>query len=133
MEVELLVKQKFNLKTIFVNAYVRYFEDSEVNGVEDTDGNLMPFLNGHSWIFKIDADTGVIIDWPKGTVANVHYKVCDRCSIGFSDENGNSFRQEYGYVPRFLCPKEAGYGVYIIMDILEDGKIDNFVFTYDFN
>ena len=31
----------------------------------------------------------------------------------------------YLYVPAFLSPKEESYGDYIIMDIDENGKIDN--------
>ena len=48
------------------------------------------------------------------------------------DENGNIVhKEEDGYVPKTLSPKENGYGDYIIMDIDSEGKINNWKFDID--
>ena len=60
-----------------VSAGVRYWEDASVNGVEDTDGTLIPFRKGDLWCPIIDLETGQIYDWPAGANAYIHYKVCD--------------------------------------------------------
>lgn len=45
------------------------------------------------------------------------------------DENGLVVLSlEDGYVPDTLCPKESGYGDYIIMDIDENGMISDWNF-----
>jgi hypothetical protein len=54
----------------------------------------------------------------------VHYKVCDAGSYFVKDAEGNTAMSiEWDYVPSILCPKERGYGDYIIMDIDENGFI----------
>lgn len=110
-----------------VFAAVRYWEDSEINGIEDTeDGDNIPCKNGENWCPVINIDTGVIENWEKGKIANIHYKVVDRCSFGILDDKGEViFKQENDYVPLILCPKENGYGDYIIMDISEGGVIQD--------
>jgi uncharacterized protein YuzE len=48
------------------------------------------------------------------------------------DAEGNTILSiEQDYVPKMMCPKESGYGDYIIMDIDENGKIANFRQTLD--
>ncbi len=117
------------VKTLFVNANVRYWEDSIVNGVEDVDGTLIPCRNGDNWTPFIDIATGQITNWTKGVTAEIHYKVCDQCSwslLGVNDEVVAT--QIDNYVPSTLSPKEEGYGDYIIMDIDENGMIADWEF-----
>jgi len=38
---------------------------------------------------------------------------------------------ENDYVPEIMCPKENGYGDYIIMIVDENGKIENWKQTLD--
>lgn len=110
-----------------VFASVRYWEDSEINGIEDTeDGDNIPCKNGENWCPVINIDTGIIENWEIGKTANIHYKVVDCCSFGIKDDKDEIiFKQENDYVPSILCPKECGYGDYIIMDISEDGIIQD--------
>lgn len=76
-------------KILKVKAGVRYFEDGNVNGEEDISYEeqekgvkpRIPCVKGENWCLDIDAETGVILNWPKGTTAHVHYKVCDCCGI----------------------------------------------------
>jgi hypothetical protein len=113
-----------------VHAHVRYWEDSDVNGEEDDNNNpKMPCVTGIYdgsgrlfWCPIIDVETGQIINWENGVEASIHYKVCDECGITIVKGIGTLYDDE-DYVPGFLCPKEEGYGDYIIMDIDKDGFI----------
>ena len=113
-------------KILIVDARVRYWEDATVNGKEDTeDGALIPFREGDSWKPSIDLTSGKIIGWPEGTTAEIHYKVCDDGDYWIADADGTK-RMKWGgeYVPDdFLCMGDRGYGDYIILTVLPDGKI----------
>lgn len=104
---------------------VRYWEDGEVNGSEDTDGELIPCRVKDAWCPTIDLETGVIQDWPAGTTASVHYKVCDAGMYRLLDADKNVAREIDGYVPDIMCSGGSGYGDYVIMTIGADGKIEN--------
>lgn len=126
MEATVKIKKKVELKTLVVKARVRYYEDGIVNGVEDTEGDLIPCKQGNLWCPIIDLDSGVITNWKQGTKAEIHYKVCDAGSYYLQDAEGNTVLSiEQDYVPKIMCPKESGFGDYIIMDIDENGKIEN--------
>lgn len=126
MIVEKKILTKIQISTLQVSAHVRYWEDGEVNGVEDTDGDLMPFANGNTWGPTINIDTGIIKDWPKGTSASIHYKVVDEGTYRLFDENGQEVGAiEDDYVPGIMCPGGDGYGDYIIMEIDENGQIQD--------
>ena len=71
----------------------------------------------------IDVETGIIEGWTQGTKAEIHFKVCDQCTVSLIDEKDEIVKEHEGYVPDCLSPKENGYGDYIIMDIDENGKI----------
>lgn len=124
MKVELQVVQEFDVKTLEVKAQVRYWEDAEVNGQEDTEGSLIPCRNGDTWEPSIDIETGQILNWVKGKSAKVHYKVCDAGTYTIKGEKGCEIRMIDGYVPGILSPGGLGYGDYIIMNINEEGFIN---------
>lgn len=130
MIVKVKIEKEIELKTMVVKAEPRYWEDAVIDGKDDTESGLyVPCKNGNIWNPHIDIDTGIITNWDKGVKANIHYKVADCCGYELLDSNDNvviSF--EDGYVPKTLYPKENGYGDYIIMDIDENGKIQNFKF-----
>ncbi|MDQ1139447.1 hypothetical protein [Pedobacter agri] len=125
MKIELTIKKEFEVKYLGVSAGVRYWEDTEVNGVEDTDGKLIPLRNGENWEPIIDIETGIIKDWPEGTTAEVHYKVCDDGRYTLLDEKFDLVKAIDGYVPKIMSPAESGYGDYIIMTILDNGQIED--------
>lgn len=130
MKVKMFIEAEVEIKTLIVKAKVRYWEDADVNGVSDENGDLIPCRIGDIWQPIIDIDTGIIQNWVQGTKAEIHYKVCDCCAWQILDANGNIvIKQGDGYVPDTLCPKESGYGDYIIMDIDENGKIDGWMFN----
>jgi len=110
---------------LVVEAGVSYWEDATVNGVEDTDGSLIPFGHGSHWCPVIELATGQIRDWPQGTTADIHYKVCDAGEYWLADEAGNRLAKWKGdYVPdNLLCVGDSGYGDYIILKVGTDGKI----------
>lgn len=142
MKVQLKITKDFDITHINVSAEPRYWNDSKVNGEYDidlmeTDGTpLMPcavklyeepktHIKSDNWRWQplINVETGQIENWTKGTIASLHYKVCDCFVCDFLDEDGDAVKSYDGYVPDFMCPKESGYGDYIIMDIDENGFI----------
>jgi Pyruvate/2-oxoacid:ferredoxin oxidoreductase delta subunit len=124
MKVEIKITKEVEVKIIAVNAEVRYWEDAKVDGIEDKEGDLIPCRNDEYWCPEIDIDSGIILNWEHGKNASLYYKVCDGCGFDIKDINGEIvYSREDGYVPSILCPKEAGYGDYIIMDVSSDGKI----------
>ena len=117
-------EKRVEVKTLLVNAEVRYWEDADVDGKEDADGSLIPCRDGDNWCPIIDIETGVIKNWNPGTIANVHYKVCDAGIYKLADAGRVVVKEIEGYVPNMLCPEGDGYGDYIIMKIDAAGKID---------
>ena len=111
---------------IEVSAGVRYWEDASVTGTEDADGTLMPMRKGDNWEPVIRLADGMVMDWPQGTKADVHFKVCDAGEYWLLDDERKRVAKWAGYyVPDdFLCPGENGYGDYIIMKVRTDGQIE---------
>lgn len=123
MKVIARITKEFEVTAIGITAEVRYWEDATVNGVEDTDGALIPLRFGDCWMPIIELDTGRVRDWPQGTTADIHYKVCDAGEYELLD--GKRFVAERsGYVPDMLGVSEPAYGDYIIMKIGADGLIE---------
>lgn len=112
---------------IETEAGVRYWEDAEVNGVEDEDGTLIPGRRGDAWCVKINLAEGRVEDWPSDTTARIHYKVCDDGRYWLLDRAGKRIAEREGYVPgAFLCHGDNGYGDYIILNVDGAGKIADY-------
>ena len=110
---------------------VRYWEDATVNGVRDVDGSRIPCRNGDGWCPVIDLRTGQIEGWPAGTVADIHYKVCDDGDYSLLADDRRVIASIDGYVPEILSPKSPGYGDYVIMNVGPDGVIAGFRVVLD--
>ena len=144
MKVELTDPQLLSVRYIKVDAGVRYWEDTEVNGEDDIDfyeskGVGTPkipcavqvkakttsciYSDHYRWQPIIDVNTGNIVNWEKGVNAIVHYKVCDDGTYSLLDKNRKEIISVDSYVPEVLCPKGGGYGDYIIMTVDKDGFI----------
>lgn len=123
-------KLSSNITHLEVRAEPRYWEDATVNGEEDTDGVLIPFRKGEMWCPLIRLEDGFIENWPTGTTANVHYKVCDQGEYWLVDSKENRLLKYKGdYVPDdFLCVDDNGYGDYIIFNVEANGFIKNWKF-----
>lgn len=130
MKLTLKIEKEFDVKELHVEAGVRYWEDAEVNGVEDTDGDLIPCREGDDWKPIIDVETGIIKNWAQGTTADIHYKVCDDGKYTLIDEKGEAIKTVDGYVID-LAIGRSGYGDYIIMEVDEAGKIKDWNPTFD--
>lgn len=113
------------VKFLQVDAGVRYWEDATVNGTTDEDGSLIPFRVGGDWRPLIDLEVGVIVGWPSGTTADIHYKVCDQGRYPLLDADRQEVSRLDGYVPKIMSPGGSGWGDYIIMKIDGAGKIEN--------
>lgn len=109
---------------IEVSAGVRYWEDALLNGKEDEAG-AVPFRAGEYWCPTIDLATGLVVGWPAGTMADIHYKVCDDGEYWLLDEDRKRIAKRKGhYVPNdILCVGDNGFGDYIILSIGPDGII----------
>ena len=102
---------------------VRYWEDAVINGQEDVDGDLLPCRQASNWVPVIDIHTGIVEGWPSGTVANIHFKVCDAGLYQLLDQERKVLAEIEGYVPKMMCPGGMGFGDYVIMDIDAEGRI----------
>jgi len=123
MKVKIKTIKEVEVKYLKVDVGVRYWEDSTVNGKEDTNGDLIPFRKGDRWKILIDVETGIIKEWPAGTIADIHYKVCDNGIYKLLDEEASILRWIEGYVPKILDLYRDSYGDYIIMKIDSTGMI----------
>lgn len=124
--IEILTPAQVDVVYIEVNADVRYWEDAEVNGKEDADGTLIPCRKGDDWCPVITMSDGKVVGWPSGTLAKVHYKVCDAGEYWLLDADKKRIAK-WGdcYVPNdILCIGSNGYGDYIILKINADGFIE---------
>lgn len=123
--VKLPCEENQEVDTLRVRAGVRYWEDATVNDEEDEDGALIPLRCGDSWCPVIELERGVIRDWPTGTVADIHYKICDDGDY-YLERNGEVVAQRLDeYVPDVLSPGGSGYGDYVIMSVDGAGRILN--------
>lgn len=135
MEIDMTVKKEFDVRYLRIDAHVRYWEDTDVNGVPDTDIEesdnelAMPFSDRETsmWHPTVDVEDGRIINWPKGTTASVHYKVCDEGTYTLLDQDMAKIVEIESYVPNCI----GEYGDYIVMEIDEDGYIEGFSFGQD--
>ncbi len=111
-----------------VRAGVRYWEDATVNGVEDGQGALIPHRKEKDWCPIIQLVDGLVLDWPEGTKADIHYKVCDDGEYWLLDSERKRIAKWNGsYVPDdFLCHGDVGFGDYIIFNIGGNGLIDRY-------
>ena len=123
MKAKIVIKKEFNFTHLKVKCGARYWEDTTVNGVEDTDGTLIPLREGEYWCPIIDIETGIIKDWPKGTTAKVHYKCCDDGDYWLIADDGFEFRKHSEYVPKILDIYDESFGDYVILNIDENGQI----------
>jgi len=131
MKVELTGTKEFDVKILEVQANVRYWEDAEIDGVEDTNGDLTPCRKGDLFCPRIKVETGEIVNWKKGKKAKIHFKVCDEGTYILKDAENNIIHRQESYVPEMLCPAGDGYGDYIIMSVDENGMIENFKVDFD--
>ena len=128
MKIKLTVKKEFEVKTLLIDAGVRYWEDTTVNGVEDEDGTLIPCRVDDRWKPIVNIETGVITNWEQGKTADIHYKVCDNGEYWLRDENDNDVVKAKGYyVPSFL----GDMGDYIVFTVDENGLIQNWSFDIE--
>lgn len=113
---------------LIVEACARYWEDATINGEVDEDGSRVPLRRGDAWCPVIDLESGRILGWPQGTVARIHYKVCDAGRYWLGDASGRKERRWRGhYVPDILAPGARGHGDYVILNVLADGQVRGWV------
>ncbi len=130
MIVNIQIEKDFDIKILSVKVNLRHPEDADVIG---NDG-ILPCIKGSSWCPEIEIETGKIANWIQGVSASIHFKVVDEGVYDIKDISGETVIHREDYVPSCLCPKENGYGDYIIMDINKEGMIQGWKFKLtDFN
>lgn len=77
MKIQKQTIKEVDVRFLKVSAQVRYWGDAIINGERDKEGLNVPFKNGDMWEPVIDIEKGIVLDWPQGTTASFHFKVCD--------------------------------------------------------
>lgn len=121
-------QKEVEFKYLQVDVDPRYWEDAEINGESDEDGDNVPFKVGSQWQPLIDLESGSVVNWPNGVNASFHFKVCDEGEYYLLDESKEIVATHNNhYVPDgVLCYGDNGYGDYIIFSVYENGKIINY-------
>lgn len=110
-----------------VEAYVRYWDDAEIDGDRCENGTKVPFKDGDMWRPLIDLKLGKVVDWPAGVAAKFHFKVCDSGTYHLLDQAKNILASRLNdYVPDGLCHGDRGFGDYIIFNVDGNGSIENY-------
>ncbi len=131
LEQEKLKNTISKVKYLNIDAGVRYWNDSCINGNEDADDDpKMPFaikIKDSKWRWRpiIEVEQGKIVNWPTYIYAAINYKVCDDFYCAGVDENGVVLAEYGGYVPTIMSPDGGGWGDYIIMHVNAEGIIEN--------
>lgn len=144
--------KEVNIAYLQVDAGVRYWEDTEVDGMDDIDlyeskgvgAPMIPcavkvkekptgciYSDHYRWQPLIDVSTGKILNWNQGTIADVHYKICDDGVYSLLDKDKKEIIKVESYVPKLLDPYRDGYGDYIIFEIDSEGHIIDWEFNQD--
>lgn len=118
-------KVEYEVCTLRCVMNVRHWEDCEIDGADYEDGGDLYGKSGSVWMIDIDLDTGIVKNW-NGKKLKTHFKVCDEGIYKLLNSEGDVIAEIEDYVPSMLSPNGNGYGDYVIMDIDETGKIDNF-------
>lgn len=132
MEFTFKTTQTVLVKYLKASCDVRYWEDAKVDGVVDEDGSRIPLRIKDMWQIFVDLETGIIVDWPEGVTADIHYKVCDAGVYCLVNDNGEEYAEREWYVPSMLSPSGDGYGDYVIMKVGGSGKIEDWKADLDF-
>ena len=151
MKVKIKSKE-VEVKYLQVDAGVRYYEDTVVNGVDDVSlydckGDGVPnvpcvvrvkdkpesciYSDHYRWRPLIDVGNGQSVNWRKGVTAEVHYKVCDEGVYCLLDNNKQPVVRIESYVPALLDAYAEGYGDYIVFSVDADGYIKDWEFNQE--
>ena len=132
MTQKVTLRREYPVRYLKANMNVRYWEDAELNGETDIH-EQMPLRQGDMWVVTVNIETGKVLDWPKGTTAKTHYKVCDAGIYAlyqtYEDLLMNKPLETYNdiYVP--TCLSNGGWGDYVILSIDKNGFIENWKFS----
>lgn len=147
-----VANKEIDVRYLQVDAGVRYYEDADINGIEDISlydckGDGAPnvpcvvkvkdkpesciYSDHYRWRPLIDVSNGQIVNWRKGTTADVHYKVCDDGVYYLLDNNKQQIIHIESYVPALLDTYRDGYGDYIIFSVDTDGYIKDWKFNQE--
>ena len=137
MKVKQTIQVERDVQYLKANLGVRYWEDATVNGKEE-EGNNTPTIpctevidNELRWVLLIDVESGIIQNWTQGVTASVHYKVCDDGMYALLTAEHEVISEVGKYVHDILAINDDGCGDYVIMNIDENGKIEDWQCSSD--
>jgi hypothetical protein len=116
------------MKILRIKAWVRFYEDSEINGVDDINEEMFGInQTSKMWEIDIDLENNSIIGW-NGVEAKINYKVCDAGEYFLIDTETNEKKQYVDdYVPDCISHEDDGsYGDYIIFSVNTKGEISSY-------
>lgn len=148
MKVKCKIVTEVEIPYVKCYLFARYWEDADVslNGSEfesvNEDGSNMPqsmfldyspeitsykgFKDDKCFYMKINPETGQIENWEKGYAMHIHWKVVDQGVYRYYDDKDNIIKNlDCEYVPDYLAIEDSGYGDYVIMNVDENGFINN--------
>ena len=97
-----------------------YRENGEKVGLDEE----KPPLDYGNFGFKVDVDTGRILDWPDTKLyVKVHMRAIDTGFYTFCDKDNNKIYEENGYVPSFFGITSPAYEDVINFDTNVNGFI----------
>ncbi len=109
------IKTEIDISHLEIDVPV-WYEEEEIP-------NDFPLRVGDRWSAKIDLDTHVVENWPKGRAGRLYLTVRDSGCYRLISRAGELVAERSDYVPNKLIPGE--YGDVIDMTIDENGKITN--------
>lgn len=117
--------KEVEVKYIKADVAPRYWEDTSINGVADTEsGTNIPFKKDDAWIILVDLETGIVKDWPAGIEADIFYKICDGGLYFLLDESEKAVAfSKSRYVPRELQVLDNDNS-YLNFKIFANGQIE---------
>lgn len=135
---KLSIRKEQEVRYLKCHLYVRYFEDVEISTIPNIKENSNPPMFGFKhdeevkayyldWM--INLNEGKIVDWNSDgtlkddTIVKTHYKVVDQGIYWLLDEDKSELCKTSGYTPKILGQDEDGFGDYVYLTILPDGKI----------
>lgn len=93
----------------------------------------MPGRLTDRWAFRVDIDTGKILNWPQGRTESVNLIVRDTGTYTLTTRSGEQvwIRDQVGYVPTGLLPTDDTDDLTFVIE--PDGTITGFLDNLDLN
>ena len=132
----MFIEKEVDVKQITLSVLVLDWMGFEIDGIAETENEAVPCKRDNYWEPIIDVEVGTILNWKKGVVAAVMCKIL-QLNFKIIDSLGETLLCKEGIgkdgkpiqIPDTLSPGNSGWDSYIILDINEEGKIEDWNFN----